>query len=435
MSEQVERYYKIMVYGAEQKYLKLPDDVLKAKNFEIHYCPLKALERFNDYDGVVVFNQTFESFEVFNGSWGESIRHRHNSNEMDKRQKELQLLQRKGGFVCFLMDDSFIDNTSSGNYQNTDLSKVCLNKRRLHRENYRSKVHELEVKSDDFRTFLNTHGVASSFFSDHYHDSEIKVIATDVAGRCVAMQVNRNEFYLPAILPVNSHERINEYFNSLISGLTSCYSKLAVEIPDWVKAYPFVEDEQIEAETEALNIRILELESRRQVINVYKSTLLFSGDDLVSSVAEVFRSGFKIEVDALDDLREDLKLLDENGKIFCLCEIKGTNRGITREFINQTDSHRERSGLGADFSAVLIVNGNIKNSKTIVDKEVNQEIASDQIKHAVKMNVLIFRTIDLLNLLNSFVRGHITRAEVLQIFKLRGGWYKCTDNERGLLVE
>lgn len=435
MSELVERSYKIMVYGLEQKNIIPPADVFKSRNFEVHYCPLKTLERFNDYDGIVLFNQTFEEFEIYNGMYGQSIRHLHDSLEMDKRQKELQLLFKKGGFVCFLMDDVFFDSSSSGNYQNTDLSKTYLNKRRLHRENYREKVHDLEIKIDDFRDFLSHYGVASSFFSDYYHDSEFKTIATDGGNRTLAMQVNRNEFYLPAHLPVNSHERINEFFRSLLNGLTSYYNKLAVEIPDWVKAFPFVEDQQIQAETEELNSRLLELERRNKIIDVYKSTLLLSGDDLVGSVAEVFRSGFKFEVNSNDDLREDLKLLDENGQVFCLCEIKGTNKGITREYINQADSHRERAGFNSDFPTMLIVNGNIKNSKSIEDKEQNQEVAPDQIKHAVKMNILIFRTIDLLNLLNLYLSSQITKDDILQIIKLGGGWYKCNINGKQLLVE
>ncbi|MNN83557.1 hypothetical protein D3C81_2006090 [compost metagenome] len=84
---------------------------------------------------------------------------------------------------------------------------------------------------------------------------------------------------------------------------------------------------------------------------------------------------------------------------------------------------------------MLIVNGNIKNSKSIEDKEQNQEVAPDQIKHAVKMNILIFRTIDLLNLLNLYLSSQITKDDILQIIKLGGGWYKCNINGKQLLVE
>ncbi|WP_033051946.1 hypothetical protein [Pseudomonas sp. GM49] len=354
---------------------------------------------------------------------------------MDKRQKELQLLQKKGGFICFLMDDYFIDSSGSYTYKNTDLVKVRLNKRRVNRENYNSKVHDMEVKVDDVRGFLSTYGVASAYFQDHYHDGELKIFATDNHNRVVAMQLNRNEFYLPAILPVDSYERVNEYFSSLCGGLASYCNKLAVEIPDWIKAFPFAQDEQIEEELGVLNSRVLELQMRRQVVDIYKSTLLFSGEDLVESVAEVFRSGFEIEVDSSDDLHEDLKLLNDRGEVFCICEVKGTNKGVTREYINQADSHRERSGFSVDFPTLLIVNGNIKNSKTIEDKEENQEIASEQIKHAAKMNVLILRTIDLLHLLNSYVCGAVSKDGVIEIFKIGGGWYKFAANEEGLFVE
>src|SRR4051812_45121486 len=92
-----------------------------------------------------------------------------------------------------------------------------------------------------------------------------------------------------------------------------------------------------------------------------------------------------------------VKLIGEDGKVIAVCEIKGINRSVKRENINQTDSHRERSGFDEGFPALLIVNTNIKSARSLAEKD--QDIAVEQVKHAVHMHVLIMRTIDLLGLL------------------------------------
>ena len=85
--------------------------------------------------------------------------------------------------------------------------------------------------------------------------------------------------------------------------------------------------------------------------------------------------------------REDLKLLDSTGNTVAFVEVKGASRGVGREQVNQADNHRERAGMSPEFPSLLIVNTNMK-AASITDKD--QSVASEQIQHAARMNVLSY---------------------------------------------
>ncbi|MBK6739563.1 MAG: hypothetical protein IPG64_17790 [Haliea sp.] len=132
-------------------------------------------------------------------------------------------------------------------------------------------------------------------------------------------------------------------------------------------------------------------------------------------------------MDSKDELREDFKLLNSETQPVCLCEVKGTNKGVKREHINQADSHRERSGFDACFPSILIINTHIKNARSIAEKD--QEIANEQIMHAANMNILIMRTIDLLGLLRIFLMGKQNRNEIENMLVSSCGWLRVEDME------
>jgi hypothetical protein len=139
-----------------------------------------------------------------------------------------------------------------------------------------------------------------------------------------------------------------------------------------------------------------------------------------------------LTVDAADQLREDVKLLDENGKVVCIGEIKGVNRGLKRENINQTDSHRERSGFDGSFPALLVANTNIKSARSVAEKD--QEVAAEQIRHAVHMRVLIMRTIDLLGILRLVLAGKLTKPAACSLVLSSVGWLRVQSDEVRILT-
>jgi hypothetical protein len=150
------------------------------------------------------------------------------------------------------------------------------------------------------------------------------------------------------------------------------------------------------------------------------------GDQLVESTAAVLRHGFDFQVDDTDEFKEDLKILDEAKEPVLFVEVKGTNAGIKREYVNQADNHRERAGLSREFPSALIMNTHIKNSRDL--KEKDQAVPSDQVKHAAANNILILRTLDLLRLLRLKLDEKVSPDQVLQIMEKESGWLRCTDD-------
>jgi hypothetical protein len=421
MSEMTERTYNILVYGIEKKGLTAPQDTIKERNYSLTFEPISTPRRFSEFDAVILFKGIFESFKWESGSFERYLKHSCNRDELDKRKKEAKLLMEQGGFMCFLLDDVFIDREDRRHFEGTDLAKYHLNFSNLYRKAFRNRITHLEIKSDEFRPFLKLHGAANSYFEHYNSNIDWRVIA-EASGHCTGMIINRNNYFLPSLIPDDRPEIIAEYFTLLAQGLISSYNKLHITVPDWVKSFEFHEEERLVKEKGELLGRINEIEDRETKLNQFKSILVLTGDDLAEAVGQVFSDGLKIRVDNKDELREDFKLLNSSSDPICLCEVKGVNKGVKREHINQADSHRERSGFNESFPSVLIANTHIKNSRSVDEKD--QEIAQEQIHHAVKMDILILRTIDLLELARLFLNEKISTDQLISLITENKGWLR-----------
>jgi hypothetical protein len=98
--------YNLLAYGNDRMGLiKAPKDISNS-NFTLSFEPFNTQKRFNDFDGVILFQGIFEQYEYGEGWDGEYLDHSSDRNELDKRKKEVELLLKNGGFVCFILLDS-----------------------------------------------------------------------------------------------------------------------------------------------------------------------------------------------------------------------------------------------------------------------------------------------------------------------------------------
>jgi len=197
-------------------------------------------------------------------------------------------------------------------------------------------------------------------------------------------------------------------------------------VPAWADRFQFGEELELKEKKNTILKEAEKIDEQLGLFQGFKKVLLFDGDLLVDAVIEVFRNGFGFKIDATEEYKEDIKILDPNGKPIIFAEIKGTNAGVKREHINQADSHRERAGLPSEFPVILIINTNIKNSRNLTEKD--QPVSSEQIQHACKNNILILRTIDLLRLLRSRMDGKISDKQVNELIKNNSGWLMFSDD-------
>lgn len=421
-----ERSYNILVFGLERKGLPVPSEPLRTRNFSVFFEDYKTPRRFQEYDGVVLFQGIFEKFELKTGYVDSYLSHTCDTDELDKRKKEAALLLGRGGFLCFLLTDPFTDRDGSRDFTATDLAKYYLNYSHFYRENFQKRVAHVTPILDEFKRFIEMFGAASSYFKNNNNSLDCRVLAK-VGNVPVGLLLDQAEYFLPSLVPDRRPEVVTEYFQHLVDAITAVHNKLHQAVPEWVAAYKFHEEEALLDERTSLLSKVSGIDSHLEQLNRYKQSLVHTGPELVTDVSAILEMTLGTKVDAVDEFREDVKLVGADGQVVCICEIKGINRGVNREHINQTDSHRERSGFAEDFPALLIVNTNIKGARSIAEKD--QEVATEQVKHAVHMRILITRTIDLLGLLRLVRAGRLTTQDARSLIFSSVGWLRIQSDD------
>jgi hypothetical protein len=429
-TEEVERSYNILVFGAERLGLPVPPKPVQKRNFTLSFEKYGTPRRFQEFDGVILFQGLFERFENKSNYMSSYLAHRCDTDELDKRKKEASLLSGQGGFLCFLLTEAFIDHDDGRDFSATDLAKFHLNHSNFYRENFSKRVTHVSPMIDEFKRFLDMFGAASSHFKIYNNALNYRVLA-QVSGHPVGLIVEGVDYFVPSLVPDARPEVVAEFFELLADGLTSIHNKLHQALPAWIGTYRFEEEASIDLETDKLKNQLSRLDQRRGELEKYKAALFYTGGQLVSVVGQVLSASLGVTIDSTDDLREDLKLLDDKKVPIAVCEVKGINRGIKRENINQTDSHRERSGFSEDFPAILIANIGIKNARTIEEKD--QEIAAEQVRHAVQMRVLLLRTLDLLGVLRLVLSGKLSADTARELLLRNVGWLRVQADEIKIL--
>ncbi|WP_250482026.1 hypothetical protein [Caballeronia sp. NCTM5] len=429
-TENQERIYNVLVYGFERKGLPVPTEPLRTRNYSLFFEPYGTTRRFQEYDAVILFQGLFETFERHNNYAGSYLGHKFDPDELDKRKKEAALLLGKGGFLCYLLTHRFVDHEDGRDFSRTDLVKYQLSYSGFYRENFASRHAHPAPVLDEFKRFLEMFGAANSYFTCHDDSLDFRPLAT-AGGRTVGFLLNRGEYFVPSLIPDSRDEVVEEYLELLVDAVIAVHNKLHETLPGWIASYNFEEEDSLSAGKSDLLLKIAEIDRRLQELSKFKAALFHSGSELVADVSAILHAALGTRVDATDDLQEDIKLLDDDGKVIAVCEVKGINRGVGRENINQTDSHRDRSGYDENFPAILVANTNIKNARSIAEKD--QEIDGQQIRHAVNMRILVTRTIDLLGVLRLVLAGKLSQQDARGLFLENVGWLRVAGDEISVL--
>jgi hypothetical protein len=413
---------RILVYGIEKKGLPVPKREIAADKYAIEFADYNNAARFQDFDGIIIFQGTFESFTLANDGYSRGfLKHKWDRDELDKRTKEALALLDKGGFACLMLTDPFVDFDDGRDYRDTDLSKRLLSLFEVDREEFGTRIATVKSKTNELGRFFELYGAAWSFLSPRYGNTWSKAIAS-VGRQTVSMVINGNLFVLPTLIPKPTLEAVEEYFTILADGVVTLWERLREDLPEWAGEYRFPGEATIIETKVKLSNELLALDARLRLLERLKRVLVLQGEPLVEAVIEVFDKTLPLKPRREEDFREDLTLVDSTGNIVALVEVKGVSKGVTREHVNQADSHRERNGMPPEFPSLLIINTNMKNSISLADKD--QTVAPEQIQHACRNNVLILRTLDLLNLASLHMSGKLTPDEVVELLTTSRGWLK-----------
>lgn len=295
------RTYNIMVYGIEKIGLTAPGQDIVTRNYRLNFQPFHTEQRFNDFDGVILFQGIFESFETVrhHAYTPTSLIHKFDRDELDKRKKELSLLFDKGGFACFLLIEQFSDSNRGEHILATDLTKFNLLYPDFYRENFDSRRVRLAIKRDEFKRFLEIYGAAWSYFQNLNTRIDLKVIA-QAAGYITGMILGGQKFFVPSLEP--DEDKLTEYFSFLADALIATINKLIYEVPSWVNVFKFDEETKLSQQRDALAKQMSDTESRistlqtsngflfAMVINSCKLRRTFSGEALIFDSTIVMNS-------------------------------------------------------------------------------------------------------------------------------------------------
>lgn len=201
--------------------------------------------------------------------------------------------------------------------------------------------------------------------------------------------------------------------------------------PEWVKNDFYILDEkELLDKKDEYEQELSKTNSILSEYNKLKSTLYIKNDDLIDPIIDVFHK-LGCKTDRIEKYEEDFWILDEKGDKAIICEVKSNDKSIGRKHINNLDNHREMNKLPLTFPALLIANTYCKaNNQT--EKDI--EISPDLRQLASNNNLLILRTLDLLNLL-TLINKPNSDINLFEILTNNNGWLKATQTEYQILHE
>lgn len=418
--------YRVLVYGVEVRGIAVPHCGIMSQKCAIEFGAYNSAPRFQDFDGVIVLQRTFESYKWITNNFHSYWDHNCDRDELDKRTKEAVALLGQGGFLCLLLTDPFIDEDHVRTFYDTDLSKRFL--AHFDRKDFGKRTPIVNSQVDELRRFFDLFGAANASLSSRTADTSATRTLALANQRVVSVMDHGKLFAIPTLIP--QAERTEEFFTVLGDSIVALWERFKDELPDWAREYRFPQEAKLLQTKQGLSAEISDIETQLARFERLKRVLALKDDLLVEAVMEVFSQALPLKPNRQEAFREDFTLSDTAGNMVALVEVKGVNKGVTREHVNQADSHRERQEMSRDFPSLLIVNTNMKNAKSLADKD--QTVPPEQVEHAAKMNVLILRTLDLLNLACLHMRGDLSAEEVVDLLTSSRGWLKVDDAARVL---
>lgn len=201
------------------------------------------------------------------------------------------------------------------------------------------------------------------------------------------------------------------------------------EIPQWLIDYKCFDDEQQQELIDESNREIDELKAKIKQANIkleenskYKSVLVTSGNELVSTVFDFLERLLDCDLSSFkDEKREDFLIPKEN--ITFIGEIKGVTSNVKYEHVTQVEVHRGKyldklkdENRKENTKTLLIINP-IRNKPLAEREPINEE----QIDLSRKFGSLIITTETLLKIFEQFLTGKITSDKIISVFSTKIG--------------
>ncbi len=414
----------ILIYGFEKLNFTIPSSQNNSKPAHtFHFSELSESLNIDKFDGVIIPQGAFEGIRYSTSSGGYTFTTVESERDLllDKERQIYNLL-KKDKWICFLVQ-SIVDTVPDGikrkDIRSTDVCKCILNTFSVNRRNIKG-VTPLKPVFDEFKDYVENYGVAHTvFIKDRSHKGPQLKKLIGYSDLVVGFEMINKVFVLPYHSTDTSEDALMQLSAIITKAIHEYRQKNKVIIPEWLSKFSFDKEITVLKEIESYRKKINEMESDLIEFENYRAILTTSGQILKEKVTYILEYFWGFKIDPLDEGREDAKILNENDEVLALVEIKGTNRGIKREYINQTDSHRERNELSEKIPAILFINNNM--STDGLEKRFSITFPREQIIHSKKLNILVIRTIDLLYFIKQYEHLEVKQRQKIFLEYLNSG--------------
>lgn len=279
----------------------------------------------------------------------------------------------------------------------------------------------LTSRVPEFEQLFKLQGVARVFYDVPGVDPDHLTVISGNDHRPTSFIVGQQLFFLPAVTPTKGAESTR--LATLTAACVRDYlARVTTSVPDWARAFPFAHETELQFKLDSARQEAESLESDLNVYRDRKGLLVWHSDPLVAAVAKVLRDDFSLRVTVSEhEKKEDAVVEDEVGTTIAAVEIKGVSKNFRREDVNQVDNNRERRRLPGTTPGILICN-TFRNTRSLEEKDTRPH--HETVEHAMRNNVLMIRTLDLLRYLDLVERGVLDRGSLLERMLHKAGWMR-----------
>ena len=394
-------YARVGAYGFDVAGFELPTAPVRVSpGAEVEFIRLSDAASLGRFSGLIVPSGVFE--DIREGGWvyGRRLEIQVDEQLLSQRWKEVSNLLVEGGWVCFLIRklyQNIVYDSVHYDVRDKDLSKRCLQGNGIDWAPSRETMIDVSTSEPEFEPYLKRYGLASTTLVLSHEFNELPAPVMFSGKRIVGLGLRSGLFFLP--------------FGTGQSDAGSAAS-ISMEVCDAIMGFrrrvqgpsvAWLDDLQFSGERSRIEA-LRSLDSQREALEIelakyrgYKRVLIQSGDELRTSVLRILQDYFSLKIDAVDEGREDGRILNSDGSTFCFVEVKTRKGAVHREDVAQVDFNRSRARADKRTPGLLVVNCDTA-LETVTDRQIAQP-PKDQIAYARTLNVLVLRTIDLLFLM------------------------------------
>jgi hypothetical protein len=423
----------VFAYGLDQAgFTTTHDPISINSSVTVQFVDFYSSRNLNEADGVIIPQGIFEKIEtrtdLFSGLFGEKTFVLVDKSLMLERERQVFNLLRDGKWICFLVGE-ITDQIAQGLHSepifDTDLCKRILNAFMIdRRRRYRLEIPlDLKVRDEEFELYMRYYGRPTTVFElPQDLPTERHAIAW-LGNGVVGMEIDAQLFFLP----FESSRRTLEVATHILTLLTAAINQYRrdriIAVPDWVDEFHFKSEEPLYLEINDLLGKLNRLESELASLKDYKAILASSGIYLRNKLVALFESVFGLKVQCMDR-EERLLVVKDDDSPLALVESEGIQGPVQMASIERLARARKQHGLSDSFPAVLLINNDM--AITNIGERSATTIAPGILENAVRQNVLVMRSIDLLFLLNHLEKSPNKKRRMLDLLTSGGGWLKAS---------